>query len=163
MARCTRSHKPAPMPVERRTGICWCLKSSSVSPSTLERVGRTLGFGSAPNLNKQFLCLERKSHADSFSSCSSPFVQHALVGAEPFVGMWKLNVEKSKLTSSNADLAGRTMTISQTGPNTFVSIVDSVSKSGETRHQKTTRIYDGKERPFTGGQTAGHHRDCPDG
>jgi|HubBroStandDraft_5_1064220.scaffolds.fasta_scaffold31513_3 hypothetical protein len=78
-----------------------------------------------------------------------------LVAAEPFVGTWKLNVEKSKLTGSNADLAGRTMTISQTGPHTFVSIVDSVSKSGETRHQETTRIYDGKERPATGARQQG--------
>jgi hypothetical protein len=78
-----------------------------------------------------------------------------LVAAEPFVGTWKLNVEKSKLTGTTADLESRTMTISQTGPNTFVSVIDSVSKSGQTRHQEITRIYDGKEHPATGAKQQG--------
>ena len=29
-----------------------------------------------------------------------------LAAAEPFVGTWKLNVEKSKLTGNSVDLAG---------------------------------------------------------
>src|ERR1700677_138626 len=73
-----------------------------------------------------------------------------LVAAEPFVGTWKLNVEKSKPTGNNVDLASETMTISPTGPKAFRTTIDSVSKSGQTRHQEINRIYDGEEHPPTG-------------
>jgi hypothetical protein len=70
-----------------------------------------------------------------------------LVAAD-FTGTWKLNSEKSKIRGNN--FASSTMTISQTGPNTYVHIVDNVTKSGESEHQEFTRIYDGKEHPRTG-------------
>ena len=74
----------------------------------------------------------------------------ALIAAESFVGTWKLNVEKSKLTGNNADLASETMTISKTGANSFRTTIDSVLKSGKTQHFEINRIYDGKEHPATG-------------
>jgi hypothetical protein len=73
-----------------------------------------------------------------------------LIAAEPFVGTWKLNVEKSKPTGNSVDLASETMTISRNGPNAFRTTIDSVSKSGQTRHFEINRIYDGKERSPTG-------------
>lgn len=68
-----------------------------------------------------------------------------LIAADPFVGTWKLNVEKSKLTGSKVTLVNETMTISKTGPNTFRVTSDSVSKSRQTLHVDTIRILDGHE------------------
>lgn len=73
-----------------------------------------------------------------------------LVAAEPFVGAWKLNVEKSKPTGNSIDIASETMTISPAGPKAFRTTIDSVSKSGQTRHLEINRIYDGKEHSPTG-------------
>lgn len=71
-----------------------------------------------------------------------------LMAADPFVGTWKLNVEKSKL--GTADMASETMKISKTGPNVYRTAIDSVSNSGETRHSERDRTYDGKEHQGTG-------------
>ena len=70
-----------------------------------------------------------------------------LVAAD-FTGTWKLNLEKSKIHGNN--FASSTMTISQTGPNTYAHIVDNVTKSGGREHQEFRRVYDGKEHPRTG-------------
>lgn len=72
-----------------------------------------------------------------------------LQGADPFVGTWKLNVEKSKLRP-NSDVASETMTITETGPNTYRNTIDIVSKTGERRRQIINRTSDGKEHPATG-------------
>jgi hypothetical protein len=72
-----------------------------------------------------------------------------IFGADPFVGAWNLNLDKSRLPV-NSDLASLTMTISTSGPNTYTTIVDSITKSGEKRHQEMIRIYDGKEHPAKG-------------
>ena len=64
------------------------------------------------------------------------------LAAADFTGTWKLNVEKSKLP---ADLASETMTISQTGANSYKSSIDMVTKSGEKRHTELNRTYDGRE------------------
>jgi hypothetical protein len=70
-----------------------------------------------------------------------------LVAAD-FTGTWKLNLEKSKIQGNY--FASSTMTISQTGPNTYTHTIDNVTKSGEREQQKFTRIYDGKEHRRTG-------------
>ena len=73
-----------------------------------------------------------------------------LEAAEPFVGTWKLNVGKSKLTGNSVNISSETMMISKTGPKAFRTTIDSVSKSGQTRHFEINRTYDGKEHPATG-------------
>ena len=65
------------------------------------------------------------------------------IAATNFTGVWKLNPEKSKL--GNRDIAQGTLTIRQTGPDTFTSTLDFVTSSGEKRHQESVRICDGKE------------------
>jgi hypothetical protein len=73
-----------------------------------------------------------------------------LVAADSYVGTWKLNVAKSKLTGNSVDLVSETMTVAMTGPNTFRTTIDAVTKSGQTRHQEINRTLDGKEHPVTG-------------
>jgi hypothetical protein len=73
-----------------------------------------------------------------------------LIAAEPFVGTSKLNLEKSTLLGNDRNLASETMTISNIGPNSFRTTIDSVPKSGQTRHVEINRLYDGKEHPRTG-------------
>jgi hypothetical protein len=63
--------------------------------------------------------------------------------AADFTGMWKLNPEKSRL--GNRDIAQGTLTTRQTGPDTYTSTLDYVTKSGEKRHQESIRVCDGKE------------------
>ena len=73
----------------------------------------------------------------------------ALNAAESFYGTWKLNVDKSKIRCS--DIAGETMKITETGPNSYRNVTDLVSKSGKSRHQDIgDRYLDGKERPVPG-------------
>lgn len=76
-----------------------------------------------------------------------------LMAADPFVGTWKLNVEKSTPKGRNADIASETMKMSETGPDAYQIIIDSVSKTGESRHQEFNRNYDGKEHAVKGGGT----------
>jgi hypothetical protein len=73
----------------------------------------------------------------------------ALMAADSFVGTWKLNVAKSTLTGTSSDILSQTMTISETGSD-IRTIIDVVSKSGETRHEEHTRTVDGKEHPARG-------------
>jgi hypothetical protein len=65
-----------------------------------------------------------------------------MAGAD-FTGTWKFNPEKSKI--GNRDIAQGTVTIRQTGPDTYTSTLDFVTKSGEKRHRENVRICDGKE------------------
>jgi hypothetical protein len=65
------------------------------------------------------------------------------VTAADFTGTWKLNPEKSKL--GNRDIAQGTLNTRQTGPDTYTSTLDFVTKSGEQRHQESVRVCDGKE------------------
>ena len=65
-----------------------------------------------------------------------------MVGAD-FTGTWKLNPAKSRL--GNRDIAQGTLTIKQTGPDTYTSTLDFVTKSGTKRHQESVRVCDGKE------------------
>jgi hypothetical protein len=75
-----------------------------------------------------------------------------LAGAD-FTGTWKLNLEKSKLPSTDSR-SSQIMTITQTGTNTYKIAVDTLTKSGEQRHEEYNRIYDGKEHPATGSGAA---------
>jgi hypothetical protein len=68
--------------------------------------------------------------------------------AADFTGTWKLNPAKSQLQHS--DIVSETLTIEQTGPHTYRSIVDIVTKSGQRRHLDTIRVYDGKEQQVKG-------------
>ena len=63
--------------------------------------------------------------------------------AADFTGTWKLNPEKSKV--GNRDISQGTVTIKQTGPDTYTSTLDFVTRSGEKRHQESVRVCDGKE------------------
>ena len=80
-----------------------------------------------------------------------PFVRKVLpilliagtMAAADFTGTWKLNPEKSKL--GNRDIAQGTLTIKQTGPDTYTSTLDFVTRSGEKRHQESVRVCDGRE------------------
>jgi len=67
-----------------------------------------------------------------------------LTAADPFVGTWKLNLDKSKLAANN-NVVSQTMTISPLGSNAFKTAIDSVLKSGQKRHFEINRTYDGKE------------------
>lgn len=72
-----------------------------------------------------------------------------LMAANPFVGTWKLNIPKSTLKGTDNEIASETMTISEQGSDTRL-IIDTVLKSGETRHQERIRTPDGKEHPARG-------------
>ncbi len=63
--------------------------------------------------------------------------------AADFTGTWKLNPEKSKL--GTRDIVQGTLTTRQTGPDTYTSTLDYVTRSGEKRHQESVRVCDGKE------------------
>ena len=65
-----------------------------------------------------------------------------MAGAD-FTGTWRLNPERSKL--GNRDISQGTLTIKQTGPDTYASTLDYVTRSGEKRHQESVRICDAKE------------------
>ena len=80
-----------------------------------------------------------------------PFVRRVLpilliagtmVGAD-FTGTWKLNPQKSKV--GNRDISQGTLTIKQTGPDTYTSTLDFVTRTGEKRHQESGRVCDGIE------------------
>ena len=68
--------------------------------------------------------------------------------AADFTGTWKLNVGKSKLRGN--DIASETVTITQTGPNTYTTTIDLVTTSGVKRHLEISRVNDGKEHPAAG-------------
>ncbi len=65
--------------------------------------------------------------------------------ASDFTGTWKLNLDKSKLRADM--IAAETMTIQQTGPNTYRNTFDATLKSGKRVHSVRDRVYDGKEHP----------------
>jgi len=65
-----------------------------------------------------------------------------MVGAD-FTGTWNLDAAKSKL--DNRDIAQGTVTIKQTGPDTYSSTLDYVTRTGAKRHEESVRVCDGKE------------------
>jgi hypothetical protein len=80
-----------------------------------------------------------------------PFVRKVLpilliagtMAAADFTGTWKLNTAKSKL--GNRDISQGTLTTRQTGPDTYTSTLDFVTKAVANRHEETVRVCDGKE------------------
>ena len=65
------------------------------------------------------------------------------VAGADFTGTWKLNPTKSQL--GNRDITQGTLITRQTGPYTYTSTLDYVTRSGEKRHEESVRICDGQE------------------
>ncbi len=63
--------------------------------------------------------------------------------AADFTGAWKLNPEKSKL--GNRDIVQGTLVTRQSGPDTYTSTLDYVTRAGAKRHEESVRVCDGKE------------------
>jgi hypothetical protein len=70
-----------------------------------------------------------------------------LTAADPIVGSWKLNLEKSKLHNP---VQSYDLRIELTPPNNYRCIFDVVNAKGEKRHVEIIRISDGKEHPVEG-------------
>ena len=75
--------------------------------------------------------------------CTQTFAQ-----SDPHVGVWKLNVAKSKYTPGPVPKSGTTR-IEAAGSGTKV-IVDQVLADGTSLHWEFTAGYDGKDSPITG-------------
>ena len=71
-----------------------------------------------------------------------------LAQSDPQVGVWKLNLAKSKYSPGPAPKSGTTK-IEAAGAGTKV-IVDQVTGDGTVRHWEFTANYDGKDSPVTG-------------
>lgn len=71
-----------------------------------------------------------------------------LFAADPIVGTWKLNLKKSKL---HTPVQSATMTVTETGSNTYLTVFDFVTAKGKEGHQEQTSIFDGNEHPVEGG------------
>lgn len=76
----------------------------------------------------------------------------AFAQADPQVGVWKLNVAKSKFSPGPAPTSATT-TIEAAGAGTKV-VVDQVMADGTKRHWEFTANYDGKDTPMTGNTDA---------
>lgn len=79
---------------------------------------------------------------------STLLISPAFAQADSQVGMWKLNVEKSKYSPGPGPKSGTTK-IEAAGTGTKV-IVDQVLADGTKRHYEFTSNYDGKDSPITG-------------
>jgi hypothetical protein len=78
----------------------------------------------------------------------SILVGAAFAQSDPQVGLWTLNVAKSKYSPGPAPKSGTTR-IEAAGAGTKV-IVDQVTADGSARHWEFTANYDGKDSPVTG-------------
>ena len=79
---------------------------------------------------------------------SAVLVAAAFAQADPQVGVWRLNVAKSKFSPGPAPKSAST-TIEAAGKGTKV-VVDQVMTDGPKRHWEFTADYDGKDSPVTG-------------
>jgi len=87
----------------------------------------------------------------SFVAClglSSLLIGAAFAQGDPQVGVWKLNVAKSKYSPGPAPKSATTR-IEAAGAGTKV-IVDQAMPDGTMRHWEFTANYDGKDSPVTG-------------
>jgi hypothetical protein len=87
----------------------------------------------------------------SFVAClglSSLLIGTAFAQGDPQVGVWKLNVAKSKYSPGPAPKSATTR-IEAAGAGTKV-IVDQAMPDGTMRHWEFTANYDGKDSPVTG-------------
>ena len=78
----------------------------------------------------------------------SVLIVAALAQSDPQVGVWRLNVAKSKYSPGPAPKSATTR-IEAAGTGTKV-IVDQVLADGAVRHWEFTANYDGKDSPVTG-------------
>lgn len=83
---------------------------------------------------------------------SALLVGAAFAQTDPQVGVWKLNVAKSKFSPGPA-LKSATTTIEAAGAGTKV-VVDQVTADGTKKHWEFTANYDGKDTPMTGNPDA---------
>ena len=74
------------------------------------------------------------------------FLMVGTIAGADFTGTWKLNPEKSRL--GNRDISQGTLTIKQTGPDTYSSTLDYVTRAGQKRHEESVRVCDGKPHPL---------------
>jgi len=79
-------------------------------------------------------------------------VSAALWGADPFLGTWKLNLEKSKFGAAPVPKAGTRTCVAQRG-GMIKCTQDGVNAKGESTHMEYTVKYDGKDYPVTGSPT----------
>jgi hypothetical protein len=85
----------------------------------------------------------------SSAVCLSLFlVGSAFAQSDPQVGVWKLNVAKSKYSPGPVPKSATT-TIEAVGAGTKV-VVDQTMADGTARHWEFTANYDGKDSPVTG-------------
>jgi hypothetical protein len=87
-----------------------------------------------------------------------PSLSVMLMGADPLVGTWKLDLEKSEPRRQIANIANEVRTISETGRNTFQTITDTKLRSGEVRHLEVSRVFDGREHFVIGYGSGGLRR-----
>ena len=83
---------------------------------------------------------------------SACLVMPAFAQTDPQVGVWKLNVAKSKFSPGPA-LQSATTVIEAVGKGTKV-VVDQVTADGTKRHWEFTANYDGKDTPMIGNPDA---------
>ena len=83
----------------------------------------------------------------------------AVATAQDITGIWKLNLEKSKI--QNKTIAAETIAIEQTGLSTYKNSLQVTWKSGTVTLQIRNRIFDGQEHPSRGmGFPAGESETC---
>lgn len=71
-------------------------------------------------------------------------------GADPFAGVWKVNVAKSKYNPGPAPRSA-THTLEVMKDGSVKHTIDDVSSQGEATHTETTLRFDGKDYPVQGG------------
>ena len=81
-------------------------------------------------------------------ACGAGTVALAADAADPVVGSWTLNLEKSKFNPGPA-LKSQTRTYAQTADGITLN-VEGVNSDGSSMSQQTTYKYDGKDYTFTG-------------
>jgi hypothetical protein len=80
--------------------------------------------------------------------CAALLIASALAQSDPQVGLWRLNIAKSKYSPGPAPQSATTR-IEAVGAGTKVT-VDQVMADGTKRHWEFTANYDGKDSPVTG-------------
>ena len=66
----------------------------------------------------------------------------SLFAADPLVGTWKLNIQKSQIHNP---VRSETMKVEETAPHTYHFVMNIVNAQGRKEHGDLTRIADGKE------------------
>ena len=82
--------------------------------------------------------------------CAVAFTQNA--SAQDPVGVWKMNLAKSKY--SGAAPKSSTITTTALGKGSFKSVNDTVPATGAATHTEVTYMFDGKDNPIKGNPNA---------